>query len=278
MPSRTEPKINITVVVVFLFNFISFHIISLQYCVLFTHVPACVVACAFKFQKPEFYIYFCVLSLNHLNAREIWRLLNCKVWSPDFKYRYDEMANINKCLLVCECVRSFKVTTYLCARALTHTQRAEHWNPKYFEMSRNSHFHVAVRCRGIALNSSIISRQLTIGALLSYHNYIACVWMSELRARMRHNTHAQTHTDMHVLCSLICAFCWNGRWAITFTCKFEWKISEVSNLLSSLSWQWAVDVNDLWWIFGPWSYRHFRFQFRKASTPKCLQFSSQLGE
>lgn len=121
---QTEPKINITVVVVFLFHFISFPCSTAYYSHMYD-VSACESLARWN-SKNQNIIYFCVLSLNHLNAREIWRLLNCKVWSPDFKYRYDEMANINKCLLVCAsvCVYIRLKLLHTCALARTHAHTA----------------------------------------------------------------------------------------------------------------------------------------------------------
>lgn len=161
------------------------------------------------------------------------------------------MASINRCLCVCVCVYSFDAThTHAATAAFGNEQQPSFWiAASYIEAIDN--------WRALAIIAELVGRE----------------WVSACaHARMRLNSHTHTYAYVRLVFTHICAFYFerrrrrrkNGRWAITFTCKFEWKISEVSNLLSSLSWQWAVDVNDLWWIFGPWSYWCFRFQFRKA--------------
>lgn len=107
----------------------------------------------------------------------------------------------------------------------------------------------------------------TIDNWLAFQSYHMGDWMS-VRARKHINASTYTYifkneyTQFYVHSYAFFYGCWV---IITFTFKFEWKISEVSNLLSSLDWQWTGrcerSVMFLWTMILT---VHFRFRFQKV--------------
>lgn len=189
-----------------------------------------------------------VLSMNHLNAREIWRLFNCKFWSPDFKYI--SIRRDSKHRLMCVCV----FVVCVCARA-PRTQ-SKNFCYSIFEMSNSHKQHIRLY---IQRNMRWIA---SLGVNWQHWLAFQLYHMGEWAYAHKYTIYTRRRFYVHSYALFV-----DGCWVIAFTFKFEWKISEVSNLLSSV----AIDNGRaMWTIYGDGPMGHdlnstFPLSFSKRS-------------